>query len=118
MASGTEVTRLNLSVLTIALLVGLSGCFGEEEKPGPKMDFIKVRNDSSTEVSVRVKLWTKEALAVQAGDSERIEFKAGSRTVQVDARSRKQWDDCWVTMQIGETLVVFDATERIGCKVD
>tara|TARA_E500000318_G_scaffold72998_4_gene67651 strand:- start:3214 stop:3570 length:357 start_codon:yes stop_codon:yes gene_type:complete len=118
MASGTEVTRLNLIVLTIALLVGLSGCFEEEKKPGPKMDFINIRNDSSTEVSVRVKLWTKEALPVQAGDSGRIEFKAGSRTVQVDARSRKQWDDCWVTMQIGETLVVFDATERIGCTVD
>ncbi|MEP3114259.1 hypothetical protein [Nisaea sp.] len=102
----------------MVLLVGLTGCFGEEEKPGPKMDFINIRNDSSTEVSVRVKLWTKEALPIQAGDSGRIEFKAGSRTVQVDARSRKQWDDCWVTMQIGETLVVFNATERIGCSVE
>lgn len=105
-------------MLTIALLSGLSGCFGEEEKPGPKLDFINIRNDSSTEVSVRVKLWTKDVLAVQAGNSGRIEFKAGARTVQVDARSRKQWDDCWVTMQIGETLVVSDATERIGCSVE
>lgn len=107
-----------LIVLSLTLLVGLSGCFGEEEKPGPKMDFITVRNDSSSKVSVRIKLWSKDAIVVKAGDSRRIEFKAGSRTVQVDAQTEHRWDDCWVTMQIGKTLVVVDATERIGCSTE
>ncbi|UUX50532.1 hypothetical protein NUH88_02305 [Nisaea acidiphila] len=110
--------QLVSTFLMAVALFGLTACFGEEEKPGPKMDHINVRNDSSTEARVRVKLWTEDILVVSAGDSGKMEFKAGSRTVQVEARSRKQWDDCWVTMQVGETLVVSDAGERIGCSVE
>ncbi|WP_420404621.1 hypothetical protein [Nisaea sp.] len=112
------MTRILSTILIVTALTGLTGCFGEEEKPGPKLDFINVRNDSSTEARVRVKLWTEDILVVSAGDSGKMEFKAGAQTVQVEARSRKQWDDCWVTMQVGETLVVSDAGERIGCSVE
>lgn len=110
--------RVFSTMLIAVSLAGLAACFGEEEKPGPKMDFIGVRNDSSTEATIRVKLWTEETLVLSSGDTGKMEFKAGSRTVQVEARSRKQWDDCWVTMQVGETLVVSDAGERIGCAVE
>ncbi|MBT6135956.1 MAG: hypothetical protein HOH65_00670 [Rhodospirillaceae bacterium] len=97
--------------------LGLAGC-GEDEPPGPKMDHVMVRNDSSTEANVRVKLWQKGYLAVSAGDSAKIEFKAEARTVQVEAKSRKQWDDCWVTMKVGDTLVIYDGVERIACKAE
>ena len=110
--------HLLTTILMTTVIFGLAGCFGEEEEPGPKLDHIMVRNDSSTEARVRVKLWTEDILIVSAGDSGKMEFKAGARTVQVEARSRKQWDDCWVTMQVGETLVVSDAGERIGCSVE
>jgi hypothetical protein len=46
--------------LTFGLLapVVLTGCFGEdEEAKGPKKDYILVRNDSSTEAQVRMKMW-------------------------------------------------------------
>jgi hypothetical protein len=77
-----------------------------------------VRNESSTEANVRLKLWKGDAVAVTAGRSDRIEFVSKSRTIQVEAKSRRQWDDCWVTMQVGQTLVVFDGQERIACRVE
>lgn len=55
---------------------------------------------------------------VTSGKEERIEFVSKSKTVQVEAESRKQWDDCWVTMQVGQTLVVFDGQEQIACRVE
>lgn len=99
--------------------LALSGCFGEDEAAkGPKKDFILVRNDSSTEANIRIKFWQKDFLKVAAGEKAKLEFVADSNTVQVEARSRKQWDECWVTMQKGQTLVVFDERERIGCSAE
>ena len=108
-------------VLAFCLLapVGLAGCFGEEEEvKGPKKDFILVRNDSSTEAQVRMKMWKAEAKPVSSGKEERLEFISKSRTVQVEAKSRKQWDNCWVTMQVGQTLVVYDGQEQIACRAE
>ena len=100
-------------------LLAVSGCFGEDEQAkGPKKDFILVRNDSSTEAQVRLKMWKAENKAVTAGKEERIDFVAKAKTVQVEAKSRKKWDNCWVTMQVGQTLVVFDGQEQIACKVE
>ena len=105
--------------LCLLLPLSLAGCFGEEEQAkGPKKDFILVRNDSSTEAQVRMKMWKAEAKAVTSGKEERIEFISKSKTVQVEAKSRKKWDNCWVTMQVGQTLVVFDGQEQIDCKVE
>ncbi len=107
--------------LTFGLLapVVLTGCFGEdEEAKGPKKDYILVRNDSSTEAQVRMKMWKAEAKPVSSGKEERLEFVSKSRTVQVEAKSRKQWDNCWVTMQVGQTLVVYDGQEQIACRAE
>ena len=109
------------SLLTLCLLLplALAGCFGEEEEAkGPKKDFILVRNDSSTEAQVRMKMWKSEVKAITSGKSDRIEFVSKAKTVQVEAKSRKKWDNCWVTMQVGQTLVVFDGQEQIACKVE
>lgn len=111
--------RLSLFVLFVGLSAAVTGCFDEEEKAkGPKKDYILVRNDSSTEATVRMKMWKKGGVAVTSGKSDRIEFVSKSRTVQVEAKSRKQWDDCWVTMQVGQTLVIVDEQEQIGCEVE
>jgi hypothetical protein len=103
----------------LALCLALAAC-GEEEPPGPPTSTVHVRNDSSTEANIRIKFWAKDFTRVSAGDSADITFvnEDGINAVQVEAKSRKQWDDCWVTMNVGETLVVFDATERIGCRVE
>jgi len=103
----------------IALAATLTAC-GEEEPKGPPMSEIYVRNESSTEANVRVKFWTKDYVKVSAGDKATVRFvnAEGANAVQVEARSRKQWDDCWVTMNVGQTIVVFNATERIGCRAE
>jgi hypothetical protein len=109
------------SLLALSLLLPLTvaACFGEEEQAqGPKKDFILVRNDSSTEAQVRMKMWKAEAKAVTSGKEDRVEFVSKSKTVQVEAKSRKKWDNCWVTMQVGQTLVVYDGQEQIACKVE
>ena len=105
--------------LVAALSVTLFAC-GEEEAKGPPMSKIHVRNESSTEASVRVKFWTTDFVKVSAGDKATVQFvnNDGANAVQVEAKSRKQWDECWVTMNVGQTIVVFDATERIGCRAE
>ncbi|MDF1794858.1 MAG: hypothetical protein P1U88_23325 [Thalassobaculaceae bacterium] len=105
--------------IILAVGVGLVAC-GEDEPPGPPTSTIYVRNESSTEASIRIKFWAKEYTKISAGDNDEVTFvnEEGINAVQVEAKSRKQWDDCWVTMNVGETLVVFDATERIGCRVE
>jgi hypothetical protein len=108
-----------LALLSVGLFAFLAGC-GEEEPQGPPKSEIYIDNQSSTEASVRIKFWTKDYTAVSAGDSATIAFENPDKMniVQVEAKTRKQWDDCWVTLNVGETLVVFDATERIGCRVE
>ena len=106
-------------LILLALSFGLSAC-GEEEAKGPPMSKIFVRNESSTEANVRVKFWTKDYTRVTSGDKATLKFvnSENANAVQVEAKSRKQWDDCWVTMNVGQTLVVFNATERIGCRAE
>ena len=105
--------------LAAALSVTLFAC-GEEEAKGPPMSKIHVRNESSTEANVRVKFWTTDFVKVSAGEKATVQLvnNDGANAVQVEAKSRKQWDDCWVTMNVGQTIVVFDATERIGCRAE
>lgn len=114
--SGMKIARL---ALLAALPVTLTAC-GEEEPKGPPMSKIYIRNESSTEANIRIKFWTKDYVKVSSGDKETIKFvnTEGANAVQVEAKSRKQWDDCWVTMNVDQTLVVFNATERIGCRVE
>lgn len=107
----------------LLLLLGLSFALlacGEEEPKGPPMSKIFVRNESSTEASVRVKFWTKDYVKVPAGEKATVQFvnADGANAVQVEAKTRKQWDDCWVTMNVGQTIVVVDATERIACRAE
>lgn len=104
-----------LLVLSAALLAACG-----EEPSGPPTSKIYVRNESSTEANVRVKMWEREFTRVSAGNSTSLEFVNEKKVnaVQVEAKSRNQWDDCWVTMNVGETLVVYDSTERIGCRVE
>ncbi len=107
------------AALVVALAFVVGAC-EEEAPPGPPTSKIHVRNESSTEANVRIKFWTKEYVRISAGDSADVTFVNEEKinAVQVEAKSRKQWDDCWVTMNVGETLVVFNATERIGCRVE
>lgn len=107
------------ALIGMVAVLALTAC-GEDEPPGPPTSAIYVRNDSSTEAKIRIKFWAKDFTKVSAGDSADVTFvnEEGINAVQVEAKSRKQWDDCWVTMNVGQTIVVYDATERIGCRVE
>lgn len=117
-AQGSPMLRTPL-LLLLGLSFALLAC-GEEEPKGPPMSKIFVRNESSTEASVRVKFWTKDYVKVPAGEKATVQFvnADGANAVQVEAKTRKQWDDCWVTMNVGQTIVVVDATERIACRAE
>lgn len=107
-------------LIVLAACLGLVACGEDEQPPGPPTSTIYVRNESSTEANLRIKFWSKDYMKVSAGDSDEITFvnEDGINAVQVEAKTRKQWDDCWVTMNVGETIVVYDAIERIGCRVE
>lgn len=115
----SDVMRMLTALFGAVALVALAGC-GEDEPEGPPRSEIHIENRSSTEANVRIKFWTDDYVRVGAGDSDTLSFvnEEGANVVQVEARSRKQWDECWVTMNVGQTLVVFDATERIGCRIE
>lgn len=120
---GTEYRTVRFmmrkTLIGMVAALALTAC-GEDEPPGPPTSTIYVRNESSTEANIRIKFWAKDFTKVSAGDSADITFvnEEGINAVQVEAKSRKQWDDCWVTMNVGDTIVVYDATERIGCRVE
>lgn len=95
----------------------LSACSDEQEANKPKMDYINVVNNSSTEAQVRIKMWQKDFVKVTSGKEERVEFVADPMTVQVEVKSRKKWDNCWLSMRKTQTLEVFNDGERIGCRL-
>lgn len=110
-----RLVRATVLAVWSVTAVALVGC---DEDSGPVRDHIEVRNDSSTEAQVRVKMWQRDFVAISSGKADRLEFDAQSKTLQVEAKSRKQWDDCWVTMQVGQTLVVYDDGEQIACRAE
>ncbi|NQW10414.1 MAG: hypothetical protein HQ481_11105 [Alphaproteobacteria bacterium] len=111
--------RLFALPVLLMLGLGLAAC-GEEAPPGPPTSKIFIDNQSSTEANVRIKFWTKDYKKVSSDSAETIEFvnEQGANVVQVHAKSRKQWDECWVTLNVGQTLVVYDGIERIACRIE
>lgn len=110
-----------LLTIPVLLIVGLGLAACEEEPPpGPPTSKIFIDNESSTEANVRIKFWTKDYKKVSTGNEETIEFvnEQGANVVQVHAKTRKQWDECWVTMNVGQTLVIYDGIERIACRIE
>ena len=47
----------------------------------------------------------------QGGKGEWIEFISKAKTVQIEAKSFKQADTCWVNVQVGQTLMVYNGQE-------
>lgn len=109
--------NIRAGALVAAVAALLTGGAQAADPPKQPKDAIKVVNDSSTEVNVRVRFWQKGYVKVSVGKKADVRFDAQSRTIQVEARSRKWNDSCWVTMQVGETLRVKNGIERIACEV-
>lgn len=101
------------------LMFALAAC-GEEEVAGPPTTTLHVRNNSSTEANVKVKRWTQDYQRVSSGKEGDITFvnETGKQNFQVHIKSRKKWDECWISAHQKFTIVVFDNGEKIGCKVE
>ena len=88
--------------------------------PPPPPGFHLV-NETPARVYYRVKMWQGDFSFVQAGKELRVEIPekvGGLKSVQVEARSGEQWDNCFATVQVGSKLVVTQGRERINCKVE
>jgi len=111
-----------LNNLTIfLLLLGFSGCFGEDEKvKAPKKDHIFVKNDGVENFKVDVQNRVKEKILVPFRETIRIEFPATkTKTVLVKTKSQDpNWNNCSIAMQVGQTLVVHRKYENIECKAE
>jgi hypothetical protein len=108
---------LRAAAFALALLPGAA--FAQKEAPArPSFQIV---NDTPARVYYRVKMWQGDFLFVMAGRDIKVEIpeRVGNlRSVQVEARSREQWDNCFATVQIGSKLVVTQGKERISCKVE
>ena len=90
-------------------------------RPVLGLRFSPIGNDTPARVYYRVKMWQGDFSFVQAGKELRVEIpeKVGNlKSVQVEARSGEQWDNCFATVQVGSKLVVTQGRERINCKVE
>jgi spermidine/putrescine-binding protein len=77
---------------------------------------VTVNNNSSTEVQVRMKLWQRDFTRISAGRTQQFEVPQQYNTVQVEAKSRKQGDNCWSNVQVGGTLAIIDGNQQIVCQ--
>ena len=77
---------------------------------------VTVINNSSTEAQVRMKLWQRDFTRLSVGRSQQFEVPDQFNTVQVEAKSRKQGDNCWSNVQVGGTLEIIDGNQQILCR--
>jgi hypothetical protein len=111
--------RLFMTFVAVALLT--SGCFGEEEKvEAPKNDHIMVENKTGVDLKIRLTTRMKTDFPLPYGGSTKIEFPiTTAKTLQVKAKSMDpNWDDCLISMRVGQTLIVHQAGEFIECKAE
>ena len=105
------------SLAIFVLLIGFSGCFGEDEKvKAPKKDHIFVKNDGVEDFKVDVQNRVKEKVLVPFRETIKIEFLATkTKTVLVKTKSQDpNWNNCSIAMQVGQTLVVHRKYENIA----
>lgn len=101
----------------LVLTLLLSACGDDQKKVEKPKHTVRVVNEASTEANVRIKFFTKDYVRISVEDEAELEIPEDLNTVQVEARSRKWNDSCWVTMQVGQTMIFYQDGERVGCKV-
>ena len=110
-------------LVTAFVLAMLPGLAAAQHKPGeaPPRPAFMIDNETPARVYYRVKMLQGDFSFVMAGKDIRVEIpdKVGNlKSVQVEARSGEQWDNCYATVQVGAKLVVTQGKERINCRVD
>lgn len=113
MQSGFRKVSLRLSALAAAaFLLALPA----PDAAASEKRLVTVNNESSTEVQVRMKLWQRDFTRLSVGRTQQFEVPAQFNTVQVEAKSRKQGDNCWSNVQVGGTLSIVDGNQQIVCR--
>ena len=107
--------------LVLALMPAAAMGQHKDAAAAPPKPAFHIVNETPARVYYRVKMWQGDFAFVGAGKELKVEIpdKVGSlRSVQVEARSGEQWDNCYATVQVGAKLVVTQGRERINCRVD
>ncbi len=105
--------------MVLALALMPAAAVAQKEAP-PKPAFFII-NETPARVYYRVKMWQGDFAYIQAGKDIKVEIpeKVGNlKSVQVEARSGEQWDNCFATVAVGAKLIVTQGRERINCRVD
>ena len=113
MQRGFRNILLRLTVIAVAALffsLPAPGAAAKDKR------LVTVNNESSTEVQVRMKLWQRDFTRIPTGRTQQFEVPDQYNTVQVEAKSRKQGDNCWSNVQVGGTLTVIDGNQQIVCR--
>lgn len=113
MQRGFRYFSLRLTAIAVAALF-LSLPVPDAVAQGKRL--VTVINNSSTEAQVRMKLWQRDFTRLSVGRSQQFEVPAEFNTVQVEAKSRKQGDNCWSNVQVGGTLEIIDGNQQILCR--
>ena len=114
--------RIAIAVaLALPFLAGEATAQNKAAVPPPPKPGFHIVNETPARVYYRVKMWQGDFAFVGAGKELRVEIPekvGGLKSVQVEARSGEQWDNCFATVQVGSKLVVTQGRERINCKVE
>ena len=102
--------------LTAIAAAGLFFFLPAPEAVAKETRLVTVTNESSTEIQVRMKLWQRDFTRISTGRTQQFEVPDQYNTVQVEAKSRKQGDNCWSNVQVGGTLSVIDGNQQIVCR--
>ncbi|MSP50508.1 MAG: hypothetical protein EXQ95_14435 [Alphaproteobacteria bacterium] len=107
--------------MALALALLPAGADAQQKAAPPPKPGFHIVNETPARVYYRVKMWQGDFAFIGAGKELRVEIPesvGGVRSVQVEARSGEQWDNCYATVQVGAKLVVTQGKERINCRVD
>ena len=113
--------RAGLTIVSIAVVGLLSGCFGDEEKEvkAPAKDFVMVVNKAAVDYQIQVTTRLKAKFLLPYKGELQISFPAtSSKVVQVKARSvDPNWNDCITSVKVGQTMEVVQVGEIVECQV-
>jgi hypothetical protein len=87
---------------------------------GAEKDHIMVENKTGVDLKIRLTTRMKTDFPLPYGGSTKIEFPiTTAKTLQVKAKSMDpNWNDCLISMRVGQTLIVHQAGEFIECKAE
>jgi hypothetical protein len=113
--------RLLASVIAVGLVSGVFDqpkVMAQEKKP--PVPSVTIVNETPGRVFYRVKLWQGDYNFVMAGRDVVVPMPENLRgkmnVVQVEARSRAEWDNCFASIKVGGKLIITLLNDHLKLK--